>query len=170
MDWEAVAAVAQVVGAIGVVVSIVYLALQVRESTRVARGQAAFDAAHSWAMTNEVLAHAPDEVLALLVRWASPGFARGDLSEVEEQRLSLIFRSIFQKLEGQFFLHKHGLLEPGLWEQRRAIGRGMIELPHQRDLWVKEQAIATWSREFVEAIESAPSAPDMSSVHRLALH
>src|ERR1700731_862146 len=44
MNWEAIAAISQLVGSIAVVVSVLYLAVQLRSSTRVAR-VAAQDAA-----------------------------------------------------------------------------------------------------------------------------
>jgi len=34
MDWNAVATIGEVVGALAVVISVIYLALQVRENTR----------------------------------------------------------------------------------------------------------------------------------------
>ena len=37
MNWEAIAAVGEIVGAAGVIVSLLYLAIQVRHSTRAAR-------------------------------------------------------------------------------------------------------------------------------------
>ena len=44
MNWDAISAVSQLVGSIAVVVSVLYLAVQLRSSTRVAR-VAAMDAA-----------------------------------------------------------------------------------------------------------------------------
>ena len=40
VNWEAVAAIAQLVGTIGVIVTLVFLAVQVRDNTRVANAQA----------------------------------------------------------------------------------------------------------------------------------
>ncbi len=44
MDWDAISAVSQLIGSIAVVISVLYLAVQLRSSTRVAR-VAAMDAA-----------------------------------------------------------------------------------------------------------------------------
>jgi hypothetical protein len=40
MNWEAIAAISQIVAAIGVIITLVYLAVQVRGSTKVASAQA----------------------------------------------------------------------------------------------------------------------------------
>lgn len=38
MNWEAISAISEVVGAVAVVVSLIYLALQIRQNTKVVRG------------------------------------------------------------------------------------------------------------------------------------
>jgi hypothetical protein len=37
MNWEAVSAIGQIVGAVGVIISVIYLALQVRSNARQTR-------------------------------------------------------------------------------------------------------------------------------------
>jgi len=165
MNWEAVSAIGQVVGAVAVVVSIVYLALQIRANTRAVRGQAGFEAAHSWAETNEVLGQLPDDQLRLF-REAFDADAEHipTWSEGEHHRLSLLFCSVFQKLEGQHFLYVNGSLDAGLWDQRCAIGRGMIQPPYMRAWWENERAIRTFSTGFVAAIETRGDSIDFSRV------
>lgn len=48
MNWEAVGAVAELVGAIGVIASLLYLAIQVRSNTRMMRTTAEQDAIDSF--------------------------------------------------------------------------------------------------------------------------
>ena len=43
MDWEAIGAVGEVLGAIGVIFSLVYLALQIRASTRQTNADAVYN-------------------------------------------------------------------------------------------------------------------------------
>ena len=52
MNWEAIGVIAEVVGAVAVIVSLVYLAIQVSSNTRALRATASFDTTHSWATTN----------------------------------------------------------------------------------------------------------------------
>ena len=53
MDLQDWGAIGEVVAAIAVVVSIVYLAAQIRSNTRATKASASFDATHSWATLNE---------------------------------------------------------------------------------------------------------------------
>ena len=62
-----------------------------------------------------------------------------------------------QKLEGQYYLFKYGLLEPGVWEKRSMVARSIIDPPLMRAWWDNELLIATFSDEFVQAVEDADS-------------
>src|SRR5512139_1174321 len=154
MNWEAIGAIGEIIGAGAVVVSIVYLSIQIRSNTRATRGSASYEAAHSWAQTNEQLAQLPDDVFRMVGGWYRPDIA-STLSDEDHARMTLWNRSILQKLEGQYFLYRYGLLEADLWEQRRATGRGMIDPPHMRAWWENEKKIATFSHQFISTIESA---------------
>lgn len=47
MDWEVAATIAEIVGAVGVIASSVYLALQIRQSTKVSRAESTKDLYHA---------------------------------------------------------------------------------------------------------------------------
>jgi len=49
MDWNALGAIAETLGAIAVVGSIIYLAIQVNNNTKTLKANAGFQATHSWA-------------------------------------------------------------------------------------------------------------------------
>lgn len=155
MSWEAVGAIGDLVGGVGVIVSIVYLAVQVRANTRATQGSASFEATHSWALTNEWLAQLPDEQLLLFSRCFAPAARAEDFSNAEYLRLTLTMRALYQKLEGQYYLVRHGLLDPDLWQKRSGMARGMLEQPLLRGWWESELRLATFSEEFVTALLGA---------------
>ena len=43
MNWEAIATIAEIVGAVGVIASLIYLAAQIRQSTKVSRAETWFE-------------------------------------------------------------------------------------------------------------------------------
>ena len=43
MNWEAVGTIAEIIGAVGVIASLLYLAVQIRQSTKVARAETTKD-------------------------------------------------------------------------------------------------------------------------------
>ena len=155
MNWEAIAAIGEITGAAAVVVSIVYLSFQIKSNTRATMASASFEASHSWAQFNEQMILAPDDVLALSLKTYEPGATMDDVSETEYARMVILHRTIFQKLEGQYYLYKYGSLEAGVWENRRRVARGILELPFYRTWWENELKSSTYSDDFVQALEAA---------------
>ena len=159
MNWDAIGAIGEMIGAGAVVVSIVYLSIQIRANTRATRGSASYDAAHSWAQTNELLFQTPDATLANARHWLDDE-VRGCLSTDEESRIEVLWRSMYQKLEGQYFLYKYGLLDAELWEYRRRVGRAMLQQAYPRAWWERAIKIGEFSPQFIREIENtAPMDP-----------
>ena len=141
------------IGSIGVVVTLVYLAVQIRANTRTTKANASFQATHSWAEVTQRLSEMPNEHLAPLLKALSADTKGEDMSPEDYERVQLMFRNFFQRLEGQYYLYKYGLLESGVWRARSAIGRGMVQAnPLLRDWWENETDPTNYSQEFVDAI------------------
>jgi len=155
MNWEAIGALGEIVGAAAVVVSIVYLSVQIKSNTRAMKASAGFDATHSWATTNEQVMLFPDEMLVSIPRVLDPDESLENFSAAEQTRIRLMFRSLFQKLEGQYQLWKYGHLEPDIWQARRTWARGAIDTPVVRAWWEVERTRSVFTDEFIHAIESA---------------
>ena len=153
MNWEAIGAIGETTGALAVVVSIIYLATQIRGNTRVEKARANFDATHSWAATTDMIFQMPDQVLGSVTDTFRADFDFDSVSEHQLQRLRFLWRAIGQKLEGQYYLFKYGLLEPDIWMKRSSIVKGVIDMPFGASWWQWELESATYSDEFVEAIE-----------------
>jgi len=160
-----IGAVGEIIGAVAVVVSIVYLAIQFRANTRATRGQAGFNATHSWAEFNDGIGKLPDELLRLYIEMEHPDKI-ATWSEIDHYRMSVLTCSVYQRLEGQYFLYVNGILDHSLWEQRRAIGRGMIENPYLGEWWKNERAVLTFSEPFAGSIETGERSIDFSRTQR----
>ncbi len=159
MNWEAIGAVAEIVGAIAVVVSILYLAFQVNSNTRAMKATASYDAAHSWATTNENAVSWEPRMKELVMKAMDGVSSWEDFSAAERFDVALIHRSLFQKLEGQYFLYKYDYLDAGIWEKRKTWARSLIELPFFRTWWEEEHKQLIYSDEFVESIAGASAVP-----------
>jgi len=141
------------IGSIGVIVSLVYLAVQIRSNTRTTKANASFHATHSWADVTQRLSELPNEHLASLLTALSANTRGEDMPPEEYERVRLMFRNFFQRLEGQYYLYKYGLLEAGVWSARSAIGRGMVQAnPMLREWWENDTNPTNYSQEFVDAI------------------
>jgi hypothetical protein len=154
MNWEAIGAIGEILGALAVVVSILYLSIQIRSNTRATKASASFDATHSWALSNEQAHGMSAEDIADLNASYDINANPNVLSEVGRFRVEAFHRALFQKLEGQYFLYKFGYLEPDLWEKRSAWAHGVIQLPFYRNWWENELTQSVYSDEFVNAVTS----------------
>jgi hypothetical protein len=154
VNWEAIGAIGEVVGGLAVVVSIVYLSIQIRSNTRTMKAKASFDATHSWASVNELVPQLPQDVHETAIRSYAPDASWEDFSDLQRFNIVLIHRALFQKLEGQFLLHKYGFLEEELWRQRATWAASLINLPFYRQWWAGEKDQLIYTTEFVSAIEA----------------
>ena len=153
MNWDAIGAIGEIVGAAAVVVSIAYLAVQIRSNTRAMKASASFDATHSWAEFNQdVAVSASEEFWTLALRANDPTEPSANFSDIEKAKLGILNRALYQKLEGQYYLYKHGYLDAGLWNKRRQWARSQIELPFYREWWELEVSQAIYADEFVAAL------------------
>lgn len=173
-NWEAIGAIGEVVGAAGVILTLAYLALQMRQNTtaqRRATAQATVSSLTSW---YELGAADPD--FALL--WTK-GMARSEeLSDEERTRFIWMIARLFSTLEETFAQYQHGMVaeekeeEEEEWDRWRTLMRSWLENDVIGNWWASGATVytssfirdvtpdidvAAWTREsIVEATESSP--------------
>ena len=125
MNWEAVGAVAELVGAIAVVVSLLYVASQVRESTRQARRDATRELASRISDVSLAVATNP-ELGGLLVRG---GADLSKLSPGDQARFRGLMNSLFRGFEQQFLLRREGALDDESWQAVERLTQDFTQLP-----------------------------------------
>ena len=157
MDWDAIGAVGEILGAVAVVISILYLAKQINANTRSMKANAGFEATHSWAEFNQEIAWISESNFTTVLDSYGPSATWNETPQVIRARLSVSHRALFQKLEGQYYLYKYGALDEGLWTARTAWAAGSIKNSFYKTWWEIEKQSEIYSREFVSAIDSAAS-------------
>ena len=128
MDWQALAALAQVAAAVAVIPSLIYLALQVKTGAKVFRTDyrdAAFRSLMEW---NYHLVADPD--LAWMFHRGCRDF--DSLTEKERSRMLHLFYSFFKVMENQHLHFLEGVLEPEVWNRSRATLAQYAVLPGAR--------------------------------------
>lgn len=111
MNWDAISAVSQLIGSIAVVISVLYLAFQLRSSTRVAR-VAAMDAAAA-ALRDVTKPFMENAELARIWR-----IGLEDLDALSPEDQARFFHAAHQFLKALETIHYHyvyGLLDTQLW-------------------------------------------------------
>jgi len=165
-NWSAIGAVAELLGALGVIASLVYLAGQVRNAGRVGREEAARSVMAKLNSTMAFLASGPDKA-DLWVR-GSGGFANLK-DEAEIVQFSGFLLTFFRAYEELYFYRKAGIEFD--WGGFDSQVRATINAPGGRDWWATRGHY--FSREFQAEIESylrdpvAPLYPKRESAEEL---
>jgi hypothetical protein len=128
MDWQALAALAQVAAVVAVIPSLIYLAVQVRTGAKVFRTDyrdAAFRSLMDW---NYHLVADPD--LAWMFHRGCRDFE--SLNEKERSRMLHLFYSFFKVMENQHLHFLEGVLDAEVWNRSRATLAQYAVLPGAR--------------------------------------
>ena len=105
MNWDAVGAIAELAGALGVIASLAYLAVQIRQNSRVTGMNAGHSIANEIATFLERISLDP-EFHSIWVRGLSP---TEELDEIERDRFGRILTALYIRL---FDAARHGELDP----------------------------------------------------------
>ncbi len=111
MDLEAVATLGEIIGAIAIVISLVYLGAQIRQSTNVARRAAASEAIAAVREINDHIIR--DRSLNDLYRRGLNGVE--NLSEDEFPQFWLLTMNLFKTVEHLHFQFVHGAMDEEVW-------------------------------------------------------
>jgi hypothetical protein len=119
MNWDAIGAIADAVGAAAVIVTLAYLAVQIRQNTQMnasALRQSFYD------YTARQMLHGTDsaEFSNLL---AKASMTNEPLSPGEKLQMLRMFQAVFVGYQGAYFQHKQGAIGPDDWKTCRALLR-----------------------------------------------
>lgn len=155
MNWAAIQAVAEAIGAIAVVASLIYLAIQVRQNTRAVR-----------ASTYDGLVQTSGDFLRPVIEDA--GLARsferlaGDWADAtvgpeERTRAMYLLTQLFRIWENVYYQWHQGLLEDWLWRAWQTVILSYFNQPGIQEWWQLRHM--AYSEPFQAFLESA-SAPE----------
>lgn len=111
MNWEAIGAVGDAVGGIGVVCSLIYLAVQTRSNTRALQSASFHQTNEAYANISMSVALDPSLVSVMDRALADSG----DLSDDEASRFGWACLSIFRRAESMYFQTQLGALQKESW-------------------------------------------------------
>ena len=120
MNWEAIGAIGAIVGAAGVVVTLLYLAVQVRLSRQATDSNTQVNRAASAALSQDANSElnkllATDASLSKLFSGALDQGSVDGMSPDEIFRVHMLMRAAVQIMESTYFRYEEGLLDPRIW-------------------------------------------------------
>jgi hypothetical protein len=163
MNWEAAAAIAEILSAVAVVVSLIYVAKELKNNSRAQQAAAGFNASTRMSDLNQVLSTAmigeasyqaggEAQFTNTVSKVYDPNTDPETLSPTDALLIAFINRTIFQNIEGEYYLYQHGFLDREQWLARKAWARGYLELPVNKKWWEQEMTQAVYRPEFTQVI------------------
>ncbi len=146
MNWEAIGAIAEVLGAAGVVLTLLYLSTQMRLSNQLAKRAAVQGALAARAELNRFVASDP-----VLNELAWKGMqSPDDLDESEWNRFINLFSPFLRHYEAVFLDHQEGLLSPSAWRSQESSMKRWMSVPGAQRLI--RQLEADYDEEFIRSV------------------
>ena len=125
MNWEAVGAIGEIAGAIGVIVTLVYLATQIRQNTKasnVIAVQAAIEGSAKW---HELMA---SDVELAEVFWRALEDPEA-VSAAERRQFASVLLVFLRREQLVYYLHQQGTLPEQMWTARIRTLCGVLNQP-----------------------------------------
>ena len=157
MNWQAIGVVAEVVSAIAVVVSLVYLAMQIRQSARQARADNVQATVERWIEAQTSRLRSEDD--AEFLRNALSDYTA--LSVPQKARLAAFMFDLTAAFQAMYVKHRNGLLDPDLYAAVHDNVAGYMKCPGLAGLWqeLKFSYPKDLAREIDSAIEAHQGLP-----------
>ena len=106
LDWNIIASIGELLGGIGVIVTLIYLSLQIRQNTKVTRAATAQQMTNNWVAINMHMSAQP----RLFERESLADLPRG-----EYYTLLAFWRAIFHQWSSNHYQFTHGALDEALF-------------------------------------------------------
>jgi len=131
MNLTDLANIGQVIGAIAVVISLIYVALQIRQNTNAVRAATAQSVHEHFA--NWYTTFASDPSLSAVAINGLKDY--GSLSETDKARLVAIFMAFLSYSQNAFLKWRQGLLAPSLWLGWEQVIMNLVCAPGGKAFW-----------------------------------
>ncbi len=149
MNWDAIGAVAEILGAGAVFLSLLYLAIQTRQNTRALRSAAFHQVRDSFSQVSLAMMHDPEMVSINRRIFAEDP----DLTEDELSRFRLLLTSFLRRGESAYFQSSDGALQSESWPGIRDTILLPLSSQIGREWWVT--AKNRFTKEYAEEITKA---------------
>jgi hypothetical protein len=140
-------------GGLAVIVSLVYLARQIRQNTRMLRASALSSTTDTYVAFNHLLGS--DPLAARVFQIGLEDFAA--LAENEQRQFLNLMRAALISYEHVYQNYDAGLIDAEVWLRYQREAKRLLQLPHIDNWWQSRKHAYTQS--FVDAMERTPAAP-----------
>ena len=147
LNIEAFANYAEIVGGITVLISLIYVGIQIRSNTKSTLSQTNMMAHES--MANFSLEAAKDSATSALIRKGLVDFSA--LNTDEQFQFLVLMTSLYRRFENVYYQYNKGLLESELWDGYHHSLRAYTNTPGGREFWtLRKDSFSPSFREFID--------------------
>ena len=150
MNWEAIGAVGEIVGALAVFLTLLYLAVQLRQNSLIAK-----------ATIRENRTDSSQTIILALKNETELLSKTEPLNEEEALRFNLLMRAMFRDAEAYSYQNRLGLLDESEWNAMRNTWRDMFSSQRVREYWevLKAQYSILLHEDLRDILAKEPSRP-----------
>jgi hypothetical protein len=149
VDWNAVSAVANVLGAISVIATVVYLAIQIKKNTLATHSQTYQLATSALAEMAAIVGTNKELARIFRIGMTNPE----ELEEDEFVQFGYLGISLFRRFENVFFQYQSGMIDDDFWNGHRDNILWFFHRPGMQ-LWWKDRKFA-FSKSFREFLDNS---------------
>ena len=151
MNWEAIGAIGEVTGAIAVVITLIYLAVQIRQNTRGIR-----TSAHQHIVSaNAAITMAPAHNLEFASVLWSGAMSSKNLTVETQVAFNLWCFQYFSMIQAAHQLFLADAIDEGIWDRELQRAVGALAVPGFREWW-EAGGRTQLSPDFVSLVEATP--------------
>jgi len=119
MNWDAIGAIGELVGSVAVLVTLIYLAIQVRQNTHATRATSHHAITDALNQLNLTIAN--NDTTAQI--WVTGMGGRASLNELQRERYDALMRAYMHVCDTMYYQAQVGAGDHGLWQaEQRYIG------------------------------------------------
>ncbi len=134
MNWEALGSVGEIVGAIGVIASLIYLAAQIRQNTRSLRAGTYESLSQATASSNTLLISDPE-----FARIVEIGLGNERLPPEDLARFTAYLRMSFRRYDSIFLHYRQGTLPTDAWRAYWNSFRRILQSTNVQRYWERRK-------------------------------
>jgi len=157
MNWDAIGAIAEIIGVLAVVASLVYVAKQLGQNTDMMRAESRNAIHHGHQQELFTVVQHPDV-------WR--GFSNEELDD-DGVRLNMWLTACLRSREHEWFQLQHGALDQTAWDSYSGAVPIVLASERARAWW--EASMSAFDREFVRAVNDLLDDESLNATHRRQL-
>jgi hypothetical protein len=147
VNWEALGAIANLLAAVGVIATLIYLSIQIRQNTKAVRSSSIQNLVQSFSTTAQAAVE-NEHIIPLLLK----GNAGADaLTETERAQLHFWFIMTFRRFEGVYFQRDLGIVDADVIDGFERSHLAVLASKGAQDWWATSKGI--FNSGFVRYVE-----------------